>query len=126
MVTSPTPVTWEIFCARRVSTRSSILGSGSEVDVIASVMMAVSAGLTLLYVGGLGRSRGRKLFAALIAACTSCSATSSDRSRLNWRVITEAPPELVDAIWVRPGIWPNCRSSGAVTADVITVGLAPG
>jgi hypothetical protein len=40
--------------------------------------------------------------------------------------MTEAPPELVDDIWFNPGIWPNCRSSGAVTALVITSGLAPG
>ncbi len=48
------------------------------------------------------------------------------KARLNCRVITEAPPELVDDIWFRPGIWPNWRSSGAVTDDVITSGLAPG
>ena len=36
------------------------------------------------------------------------------------------PPELVDDIWFRPGISPNCRSRGAVTDDVITSGLAPG
>ena len=41
-------------------------------------------------------------------------------------MITDAPPELVDDIWFRPGICPNCRSSGAVTDDVITSGLAPG
>ena len=41
-------------------------------------------------------------------------------------VITDAPPELVDDIWVSPGICPNWRSSGAVTTDVITSGLAPG
>ena len=41
-------------------------------------------------------------------------------------VMTEAPPELVDDICDRPGIWPNWRSSGAVTFDVITSGLAPG
>jgi hypothetical protein len=41
-------------------------------------------------------------------------------------VITDAPAELVDAIWLRPGIWPNWRSSGAVIDDVITSGLAPG
>ena len=40
--------------------------------------------------------------------------------------MTEAPPELDDVICFRPGIWPNCRSSGAVMADVITSGLAPG
>ena len=38
----------------------------------------------------------------------------------------EAPPLLADVIWLRPGISPNCRSSGAVTDDVITSGLAPG
>ena len=38
----------------------------------------------------------------------------------------DAPPELVEDICARPGIWPNWRSSGAVTEDVITSGLAPG
>ena len=33
--------------------------------------------MTLRYTGGTGRSSGRKLSAALIAACTSCSATPS-------------------------------------------------
>ena len=42
------------------------------------------------------------------------------------KVMTEAPPELVDDICVRPCIWPNWRSSGAVTVAVITSGLAPG
>ena len=37
-----------------------------------------------------------------------------------------APNELVDVICLRPGICPNCRSSGAVTAVAITSGLAPG
>ncbi len=46
--------------------------------------------------------------------------------RLNCSVITEAPPELVELIWLSPGISPNWRSSGAVTAEVITSGLAPG
>jgi len=40
--------------------------------------------------------------------------------------MTEAPAELVEDICLRLGIWPNCRSSGAVTAEVITSGLAPG
>ena len=47
-------------------------------------------------------------------------------SRLKRRVITEAPAELCDIICVRLGIWPNWRSSGAVTDEVITSGLAPG
>jgi hypothetical protein len=41
-------------------------------------------------------------------------------------VITDAPPELDDDIWFKPGICPNWRSSGAVTDEVITSGLAPG
>jgi hypothetical protein len=41
-------------------------------------------------------------------------------------VITEAPAELRDDISFRPGIWPNWRSSGALTVDVMTSGLAPG
>ena len=36
------------------------------------------------------------------------------------------PPELVDVIWLSPATCPNCRSSGAVTADATTSGLAPG
>ena len=48
------------------------------------------------------------------------------RSRLNCKVITDAPAELVENIWFRPGIWPNCTSSGEVTEEVITSGLAPG
>ncbi len=47
-------------------------------------------------------------------------------ARLNCSVMIEAPAELVDAIWFRPGIWPNCFSSGAVMAEVMTSGLAPG
>ena len=40
--------------------------------------------------------------------------------------MTDAPAELTDDISFRPGIWPNWRSSGAVTDVVITSGLAPG
>ena len=64
--------------------------------------------------------------AALIAACTSCSAMSRLSVRLNCSVMTEAPPELVEDIWFSPGICPNCTSSGAVTEEVMTSGLAPG
>ena len=61
-----------------------------------------------------------------MAACTSCSATSRLRLRVNCSVTTEAPPEETEDIWPRPGMAPNWRSSGAVTAVVITSGLAPG
>jgi hypothetical protein len=53
--------------------------------------------------GGFGRSRGRNVEAALIAAWTSCSATSMLRSSANCSVTIELPKELVEVIWLRPG-----------------------
>jgi hypothetical protein len=41
-------------------------------------------------------------------------------------MISELPKALVEVIWFNPGICPNCRSSGAVTDEAITSGLAPG
>jgi len=98
MLTSPTPASSEIFWTRRVSARSSTWVRGRVFEVRARVRMGASAGFTLLYTGGVGRSLGRNVKAALIAACTSCSATSRLRSRLNCRVINELPLELVDVI----------------------------
>ena len=86
----------------------------------------MSAGLLLLYVGGVGSVRGSRLDAALIAACTSCSAASMLRSRSNWSVICELPKLDTLVICVSDGICPNCRSSGVVTADAIVSALAPG
>ena len=107
MVTRPTPVICEIFCARRVSARSSTLVSGNTAEVNDRVSTGASAGLTLLYTGGYGRLAGRNVPAALIAACTSCSATSSDSDKSNCRVTTETPSELVEFIDLRPGISPS-------------------
>jgi hypothetical protein len=51
-------------------------------ELTLSVRIGVSAGLLLLYVGGRrGSVGGRRLDAALMAACTSCSAASMLRSR---------------------------------------------
>ena len=61
-----------------------------------------------------------------MAACTSCSATSMLSLRLNCSTTIELPKELVEVIWFSPGSWPNCRSSGVVTDEAITSGLAPG
>ncbi len=47
-------------------------------------------------------------------------------ARLNCSTMTDTPPALVEVIWLRPCISPNCRSSGAVTVVAITSGLAPG
>ena len=125
-MTRPTPLTWLIFCASRVLTRFCTSGNGKVSEVIASVSTGASAGLTLAYTGGAGRSAGSRLLPALIDACTSCSATSRLWVRLNCRVTTDAPAELTEVIRSRPDIWPNWRSSGAVTVWAITSGLAPG
>ncbi len=57
--------------------------------------------------GGEGRSGGRYVPDALMDCWTSCSAISIFRLRLNCKVITERPLELVDVICCRPGTWPN-------------------
>src|SRR5215475_11670518 len=126
IVTNPTPDSWEILGARRVSARSSTADNGSVGDDSDNVTIGVSAGFTLLYRGGVGRSTGRNVPLALIDCCTSCSATSMLSSRSNCSVMIEMPAELDDVICCSPGIWPNCRSSGAVTEDAITSGPAPG
>ncbi len=64
--------------------------------------------------------------AALIAACTSCVAPSMSRPRSNCSEIWLTPNELVEVIAVSAGIWPSCRSSGAVISEATTSGLAPG
>ena len=124
--TSPTPETWLIFCARRVFTRFCTSVSGSVSELMASVSTGASAGFTLAYTGGAGRSAGSSELPALMAACTSCSATSSASPRPNCSVMMDTPEALVDAMRVSPGIWPNWRSSGALTVRLITSGLAPG
>ena len=48
------------------------------------------------------------------------------RSSANCSVIAAFPNELIEVIIVSPLICPNCRSSGVVTVEVITSGLAPG
>jgi len=40
--------------------------------------------------------------------------------------IGDWPSALADVIWVRPGISPNCNSSGVATEDAMVCGSAPG
>ena len=61
-----------------------------------------------------------------MAACTSWAAESISRLRSNWSVIWLTPNELEEVMVESEGICPNCRSSGAVTSDAMTSGLAPG
>ena len=48
------------------------------------------------------------------------------RLSTNCRVMMELPPELIEVIWLSPGNCPNWRSKGAVMAEAVTSGLAPG
>jgi hypothetical protein len=41
-------------------------------------------------------------------------------------VMIDTPDALVELMRFRPDIWPNWRSSGAVTVRLMTSGLAPG
>ena len=64
--------------------------------------------------------------AALIADCTSCEAASMSRFKSNCSVTWLMPNELAEVITCSAGIWPNCRSKGAVTSEAMVSGLAPG
>src|SRR5258707_12955839 len=67
MLTSPTPGNCEIFCASRVSAKSSTCARGKVFDVSARVRMGASAGLDLLYIGGGGRAGGGEVLGGLVA-----------------------------------------------------------
>src|SRR5919109_3113093 len=99
---------------------------GSVSDVSDRMIAGASAGLTLRYVGLLGRFAGSCARAALIAACTSRAAASMSRERSNCSVTLVLPRPLEEVISVTPAIRPNWRSSGVATADAIVWGLAPG
>src|SRR5262245_61813594 len=109
-----------------MSTLSSTWISGMLSDTAESSRIGESAGLTFRYVGGLGRSVGSWPPAALMPAWMSLAAASMLRARSNWTVIEVEPRELVEVIWVTPGIWANWRSSGWATEEAMVSGLAPG
>src|SRR6266849_1061752 len=89
-------------------------------------MIGVAAGLDLRNVGDDGRSAGRSVSAALIAACTSRAAPSILRAISNWIVTRVEPSELREVSSVTPAISPSRRSSGAATVAAIVSGSAPG
>ena len=62
----------------------------------------------------------------MIAACTSPAAESIVRLRSNCSVTWVKPVPLLDVIWLKPGIWPNWRSSGVATVAAVVSGSAPG
>ena len=89
-------------------------------------MTGESAGLTLRYVGGLGRLSGSSPPAALMAACTSRAAPLMLRSSSNW-IVSDAPPMLLDdVISEAPAICPKRLSSGAAREVAAVSGSTPG
>ena len=62
----------------------------------------------------------------MIAPCTSPAAESTVRDLSNCSVICVKPLPLLLVIWMMPGIWPNCRSSGVATEDAVVLASAPG
>ncbi len=82
--------------------------------------------MTFRIVGGYGMFGGRFAVAALIAESVSLTQPSMPRLRSNCRVTWVKPSALADVIWVRPGISPNCSSSGVATEDAMVCGSAPG
>jgi hypothetical protein len=125
-VTRPTPETWLIFCARRVLTRFCTSVSGMRVGADGQREHR-RVGRVDLGVHGRRRQVGRQQEPpALMAACTSCSATSSVWPSENCSVMMDTPAALVELMRSSPDIWPNWRSSGAVTVRLITSGLPPG
>ena len=73
-----------------------------------------------------GRSLGRSVSEALIAACTSRAAPSILRLRSNCTVMLVEPSEETEVISVTPAMVPRLRSSGAATVAAMMAGSAPG
>ena len=126
MITWLTPSTWLNRCAMTSSAASNTSEEGRVEEAIESTRIGASAGFTLRYVGGFGRSGGRSFAAALIAACTSRAAASTGRSRSNWITMEVPPSVLAEVISVTPEIWLKRRSSGAASDEATVAGSAPG
>ena len=69
---------------------------------------------------------GSKVRAALIAACTSRAALSTERVRSNCRVMRVLPRLEFEVISFTPAIAPSARSSGVATVAAMVSGAAPG
>ena len=100
--------------------------AGMVFDVSARISTGAAAGLNLRNDGIDGRSLGRSVSEALIAACTSRAAPSILRDRSNCTVIEVCPSEDTDVISVTPAMVPRLRSSGAATVAAMIAGSAPG
>src|SRR3990172_3892012 len=112
--------------ARIFSAYSSTVERGSVGEFKANKRIALSAGLTFRYEGGLGMLGGRSLRVRAIIDCTSWAAASISRLKLNWSVIWVRPRVLVELMESTPAIVENCFSRGVATVVAMVSGLAPG
>ena len=113
-------------CARTVEAESYIWPRSRVSEVMDRMITGASAGLALRYEGLLGSPVGRRLRAALMAACTSRAAPSMLRLKSNCKVMRVEPSELEEVISVTPTMRPRERSSGVATVAAMVSGLAPG
>ena len=126
MLTRPTPGCCEIFCARRVSAIDSISG---QVHRLGGQRQGQDRRVGRVHLGvdrrrrqvgrqqvARGVDRGLHLLFGDVQAYVEAELKCDDRGA----------GRVDENIWFRLGISPNCTSSGAVTEEVITSGLAPG
>ena len=99
---------------------------GKVSERIARTRTGMAAGLVFRKNGMVGKSPGKSLIAALMAACTSRAALSMSRFTSNCTVMALLPKELVEVISVTPAISPSRRSKGAATVAAMIAGSAPG
>ncbi len=114
--TCPTPGTCESFCARMIDAASYICGWSYVSDVIASIMIGASAGLTFA-VRRVVRKVGRELAAGGVDRRLDVAGGGVDvpvEVELE-RDVRRAERAASSVISVTPAIRPNCRSSGVAT-----------
>ena len=126
MLTRPTPGSCEIFWASRVSARSSHLRQRQRVGRqrqredrrVGGIGLAVDrrVGQIARQEGAGGVDRRLHLLLGDVDVQFELELQRDDRAAVG----------TGGGHLVRPGTWPNCRSSGAVTDEAITSGLAPG
>src|SRR5262245_367633 len=121
-----TPVMVERRGLITLSANSFISCDGAVSEVSARKMTGASAGLTLRYAGGVGRSSGSCPIATEMADCAPSAAASRLRLGSNSSVIWELASVLLDVIEVIPAMVANRRSSGAAIEIAMVSGLAPG
>ena len=127
MLTTPTPFSCEIFWAIRVSAMSSTFGQRHHVGGDAKGENGSVSRVDF----GVDRRGGQVLRQEILRGADRClhfllCDVDGERKGKLQCDHGRAAGGSSRTSQLKPGIWPNCFSSGAVIADVITSGLAPG